>query len=175
MNSWHTVKVKYTKQLQDGTLKRVTEPYLVNSISFTDAEARIHQEVGEFTRGEFLVTSISKTDFADIFHYDDADVWYKAKVSYVTEDADGGKEKKVSNNFLISAHNVKEAYERIEESLRGLQVDFDIPSISITPILEIFPYVAMEGEELTQSESYEEEEANASSINVAYVAPDEEE
>lgn len=175
MNSWHTVKVKYTKQLQDGTLKRVTEPYLVNSISFTDAEARIHQEVGEFTRGEFLVTSISKTDFADIFHYDDADVWYKAKVSYITEDADGGKEKKVSNNFLISAHNVKEAYERIEESLKGLQVDFDIPAISITPILEIFPYVAMEGEELTQSGSYEEEEAAASSINVAYVAPDEEE
>ena len=96
-------------------------------------------------------------------------------MSYVTEDADGGKEKKVSNNFLISAHNVKEAYERIEESLKGLQVDFDIPAISVTPLLEIFPYVAMEGEELTSPDSYEEEEANASSINVAYVAPDEEE
>jgi len=152
MNTWHTVKVKYTKQLQDGTLKRVTEPYLVNSISFTDAEARIHQEVGEFTRGEFLVKGISKIDLADIFHYDDADVWYKAKVSYVTEDADGGKEKMISNNFLVSAHNVKEAYERIEESLKGLQVDFDIPKIEKTPILEIFPYLAMPGEELTESE-----------------------
>ena len=176
MNSWHTVKVKYTKQLQDGTLKRVTEPYLVNSISFTDAEARIHQEIGEFVRGEFLVTSIAKTDFADIFHYDDADIWYKAKVQYVSEDLDSGKEKKVSNNFLISAHNVKEAYERIEESLKGLQVDFDIPAIAITPILEIFPYVAMEGEELVPEDAYEKEEDDtSSSINVAYVAPDEEE
>ena len=93
------VKVKYTKQFTDGTLKRVTEPYLVNSISFTDAEARIHQEVGEFVRGEFMVTSISKTDFADIFHYDDAEVWYKCKVAYVSEDAESGKEKKINKVY----------------------------------------------------------------------------
>ena len=172
MNSWHTVKVKYTKQLQDGTLKRVTEPYLVNSVSFTDAEARIHQEVGEFVRGEFLVTSIAKTDFADIFHYDDADTWYKCKVAYVSEDADSGKEKKINNNFLVSAHNVKEAYERIEESLKGLMVSYEISVIQLTPILEIFPYVAMEGEELVADDAYDEEET--SSINVAYVAPEEE-
>ncbi len=165
MNTWHTVKVKYTKQFPDGTLKRVTEPYLVNSITFIDAEKRIHQEVGEFTRGEFLVTTITKTDFADIFHYDDADVWYKAKVSYITEDADGGKEKKVTNDFLISAHNVGEAYNRMNESLKGLQVDFDIPSIVVTPILEIFPYVAMEGEELT---SADEESSKDEGLKVEY-------
>lgn len=174
MNSWHTVKVKYTKQLQDGTLKRVTEPYLVNSVSFTDAEARIHQEVGEFVRGEFLVTSISKTDFADIFHYDDAEVWYKCKVAYVSEDADSGKEKKINNNFLVTAHNIKEAYERIEESLKGLMVSYEISVIQLTPILEIFPYVAMEGEELVAEDAYAEEEESTSSINVAYVAPEEE-
>jgi len=153
MNTWHTVKVKYTKQFPDGTLKRVTEPYLVNSITFIDAEKRIHQEVGEFTRGEFLVTSITKTDFADIFHYDDSDVWYKAKVSYVIGDTDTGKEKKVSNDFLISAHNVGQAYDRMHESLKGLQVGFDIPSIVVTPILEIFPYETPEGEELTEVDS----------------------
>src|SRR6056300_953872 len=103
MNNWYTVKVKFTKEFQDGTLKRVTEPYLVSSLSFTEAEARIYQEVGEFVRGEFLVTSISKTDYADIFHYEDAEDWYKCKVTYVTEDADSGKEKKINNNFLVSA------------------------------------------------------------------------
>ncbi len=51
MNSWYTIKVKFTKEFQDGTLKRVTEPYLINSMSFTDAEARIYKEVGEFVRG----------------------------------------------------------------------------------------------------------------------------
>ncbi len=174
MNSWHTVKVKYTKQLTDGTLKRVTEPYLVNSVSFTDAEARIHQEVGEFVRGEFMVTSIAKTDFADIFQYDDAEDWYKCKVAYITEDLDSGKEKKVNNNFLVSAHNIKEAYERIEESLKGLMVTYEISVIQKTPIMEIFPYVAMEGESLVPADAYNDEEESGSSINVAYVAPEEE-
>lgn len=178
MNNWYTVKVKFTKEFQDGTLKRVTEPYLVSSLSFTEAEARIYQEVGEFVRGEFLVTSISKTDFADIFHYDDAEDWYKCKVSYITEDADSGKEKKVNNNFLVSAHSVKEAYDRIEESLKGLMVTFEIPMISITPIVEIYPYQPgeIEGDEYNGGGSIapqmeeEEEEINSPNINVAYNA-----
>ncbi|HIP36577.1 MAG TPA: DUF4494 domain-containing protein [Crocinitomix sp.] len=174
MNSWHTVKVKYTKQLTDGTLKRVTEPYLVNAISFTEAEARIHQEVGEFVRGEFMVTSIVKTDFADIFQYDDAEDWYKCKVAYITEDLDSGKEKKVNNNFLVSAHTVKEAYERIEESLKGLMVTYEISVIQKTPFIEIYPYAPIEGEEVVTDDVYDSEEETGSSINVAYVAPEEE-
>ncbi len=164
MNSWYTIKVKFTKEFQDGTLKRVTEPYLVSSLSFTEAEARIYTEVGEFVRGEFLVTSIAKTDFADIFHYDDAEDWYKCKVSYISEDADSGKEKKVNNNFLVSAHNVKEAYERIEESLKGLMVSYEIPMISLTPIVEIFPFVAGEGEEGEYAEEPREEVAAAIAV-----------
>ena len=180
MNNWYTVKVKFTKEFQDGTLKRVTEPYLVSSLSFTEAEARIYQEVGEFVRGEFLVTSIAKTDFADIFHYDDAEDWYKCKVSYVTEDADSGKEKKVNNNFLVSAHSVKEAYDRIEESLKGLMVTYEIPMISLTPIVEIFPYVPgdIEGDEYhgggSMAQHQEEEEINSPNINVAFNASEEE-
>jgi hypothetical protein len=140
MNTWYTVKVKYTKQLEDGRLKRVTEPYLVDAQSFTDAEARIYYELGSSVQGEFLVTGITKTDFADIFHYDDADDWYKCKLTYVTMDADSGKEKQVSNNFLVSAHNVKDAFERIHESMSDMLVSFEIPSIMLSPIVEIFPY-----------------------------------
>ena len=68
MNSWFTVKVKYTKQLEDGTFKRVSEPYLVAAMTFTDAEARIYEELGSLIRGEFVVTGITRTDFHDIFH-----------------------------------------------------------------------------------------------------------
>jgi len=140
MNSWFTIKVKYTKQLEDGRLKRVTEPYLVDAISFTDAEARIYEEVGTNIKGEFLITGISKTDYADIFYYEDADDWYKCKLTYVTADADSGKEKKVSNNFLVTAHNVKQAFERIKESLSDMTVTFEIPSIMLSPIVEVLPY-----------------------------------
>ena len=140
MTKWFIVKVKYTKEFTDGTLKRVTEPYLLNAMSFTEAEARIYKEVGESTRGEFMVTSISTVDFQDIFHYDDAETWYKAKVSYVTEDADSGKEKKINNDFLVTAHNVKEAYDRIEDSLKGLMATYETPVVSKTQIVEVFFY-----------------------------------
>ena len=140
MNSWFTIKVKYTKQLEDGRLKRVTEPYLVDAISFTDAEARIYEEVGTNIKGEFLITGISKTDYADIFYYEDADDWYKCKLTYVSVDADSGKEKKMSNNFLVTAGTVKEAYERIKESLSDMTVTFEIPSIMLSPIVEVMPY-----------------------------------
>jgi len=142
MNSWFTVKVKYTKQLDNGTFKRVSEPYLLAAMTFTDAEARIYEELGALIRGEFVVTGISRTDIHDIFHYEDSEVWYKCKISYESE-ADGGedsKSKKVAQNFLVSAHSVKEAYDRLKESLGGLMIDFQIPTISVSPIVDIFPF-----------------------------------
>lgn len=139
MNNWFTVKVKYTKQLDNGQFKRVSEPYLLSAMTFTDAEARIYEELGTIIRGEFDVVGISRTEVHDIFAYDDADTWYKCKVTYETADADSEKAKKVSQNFLVSAHSVKEAYDRIKESLSTLMVDFMIPSIIVSPIVEIFP------------------------------------
>ncbi|MEY4215549.1 MAG: hypothetical protein RLZZ68_5 [Bacteroidota bacterium] len=64
MNSWFTVRVKYTKQLENGTLKRVTEPYLLAAMTFTDAEARIYEELGSYIRGEFMVVGIARTDLS---------------------------------------------------------------------------------------------------------------
>ncbi|RFC54564.1 DUF4494 domain-containing protein [Brumimicrobium aurantiacum] len=175
MNNWFTVKVKYTKQLEDGRLKRVTEPYLVDSVSFTDAEARIYEEVGQNVTGEFLITGITKTEYADIFYYEDSDDWYKCKLTYVSIDGDEGKEKKITSNFLVTASSVKEAFERIKESLSDMTVTFEVPAISLTSIVEVLPYnpdmdveigrrPLEEGEELvnTPSEStYEEEELEA--------------
>lgn len=139
MYNWFTVKVKYTKQLDNGQFKRVSEPYLLAAMTFTDAEARIYEELGTVIRGEFDVVGISRTEIHDIFAYDDADIWYKCKVTYEREDGDSEKVKKVSQNFLVSAHSVKDAFDRINESLSTLMVDFLIPSIIVSPIVEIFP------------------------------------
>ncbi len=139
MTNWFTVKVKYTKELENGTFKRVSEPYLVAAMTFTDAEARIYEELGSIIRGEFIVSGIARTELHDIFAYDDADVWYKAKVTYESASADDEKSKKVAQNFLVSAHSVKDAYDRIRESLSTYLVDFQIPMISVSPIVEIFP------------------------------------
>ena len=140
MNNWFTVKVKYTKQLENGTFKRVSEPYLLAAMTFTDAEARIYEELGQIIRGEFNVVGIARTELHDIFHYEDSEVWYKTKITFEGEAEEGGKAKKVAQNFLISAHSVKDAYDRTKESLQGMLVDFQIPSIIVSPIVEVFPY-----------------------------------
>lgn len=173
MNNWFTVKVKYTKQLDNGALKRVSEPYLLAAMTFTDAEARIYEELGQIIRGEFNVVGIARTEIHDIFAYDDADVWYKCKVRYETMDADNEKARKVNQNFLVSANSVKEAYERIQESLSTLMVDFEIPSIIVSPIVEIFPYAEDLDRELSRKpieEVEEEEEDDAQNAKVVFSA-----
>lgn len=172
MNNWFTVKVKYTKQLENGALKRVSEPYLLAAMTFTDAEARIYEELGSVIRGEFAVTGIARTEIHDIFAYDDAEVWYKAKVKYENFDADSEKSKKVTQNFLVSAHSVKEAYERLQESLQGLMVDFEIPSIIVSPIVEIFPFQENLDREISRRpiEEVEEEEDEVSGGGAVFSA-----
>jgi hypothetical protein len=140
MNNWFTVKVKYTKQLENGQFKRVSEPYLLAAMTFTDAEARIYEELGNVIRGEFNVVGIARTEIHDIFAFDDADYWYKVKITYEAPTEDEEKGRKVSQNFLVGAHSVKDAYERIKESLSSLMVDYQIPSIALSPIVDIFPY-----------------------------------
>ena len=163
MNNWFTVKVKYTKQLDNGALKRVSEPYLLAAMTFTDAEARIYEELGAVIRGEFTVTGIARTEIHDIFAYDDEDVWYKCKVTYENMDGDDGKAKKVAQNFLVSAASVKQAYDRIKESLHGLMVDFQIPSIIVSPIVEIFPYNEELDKEISRRPLEEDEELESTS------------
>ena len=162
MNTWFIVKVKYTKQLDDGRLKRVTEPYVVDSVSFTDAEARIYEEIGQYVKGEFIIKGISRVDFADVFYYDDSDDWYKCKMTYLAVDADKETEKKINSNLLVTANSVKEAYERIKESLSDMTVSFDVPSIVLTPIVDVIPYdpEAKTGQEKMVNYKSADEETN---------------
>ncbi len=160
MNNWFTVKVKYTKQLDNGALKRVSEPYLLAAMTFTDAEARIYEELGAVIRGEFNVTGITRTEIHDIFAYEDSGVWYKCKATYENVDADTEKSKKVSQNFLVEANSVKDAYERLKESLKGMLVDFQIPSIMVSPIVDIFPYAEDLDREISRRPAEEEEEVD---------------
>lgn len=144
MNNWFTVKVKYTKQLENGTFKRVSEPYLLCAMTFTDAETRIYEELGTIIRGEFNVVGISRTEIHDIFHYEECDTWYKCKITFESEgggdEVNVEKKKKVAQNFLVTANSVKDAYEKLRESLSTLMVDYLIPSIIVSPIVDIFPY-----------------------------------
>ncbi|BDD09866.1 hypothetical protein FUAX_22980 [Fulvitalea axinellae] len=140
MNSWFLCKIKYKKEDDKGVLKSIAESYLVDAISFTEAEARIHEEVGSLISGEFLISNLNKTKILDVFGYDDADLWYRCKITYVLADEESGKEKKVTNFMLVAANDAKQAYDRITESLSTMLVPFRIPEVVETPILEIFRF-----------------------------------
>lgn len=141
MKIWFQCKIKYQKEDENGRLKNITEPYLVDAVSYTEAEARIYQELGSVIQGEFEVTSITKSKISDIFHYDDTETWYKCKVTYIAADDQSGKEKKVTNQMLVTAMDLRQACERLLESLQGLLVTFDVVEIQLSPLVEIFPYV----------------------------------
>lgn len=140
MRVWFLVKVKYARETEEGLLKAITEQYLVDAVSFTEAEAIIYDRLGSQIRGDFQVTHIAKSNIVDLFFYEDADVWHKCKIQYIVADADSGKEKKVTQYMLVTANGVPQAHERIQESLSNMLVSFQVPDVVETKIIEVFPY-----------------------------------
>jgi hypothetical protein len=140
MITYFLIVVKYTKQQDNGTFKRVSEHYLIGAYSFTDAEARIYEELGPIIKGEFVVDKIQRFVVQDIFKFDDSEDFYRVKITYKSEAADGEKVKKVSQVYLVTAHSAKDAFDRVKECLSGLMVAFEIPDIKKSPILEVFPF-----------------------------------
>lgn len=140
MRIWFLCKVKYAKETEEGLLKSISEQYLVDAVSFTEAEAILYDRLGSQIRGDFQVTGISKSNIVDVFFYDDADIWHKCKVSYLVADADSGKEKKVTQYMIVTAEDVKQAYDRIQESLSNMLVSFRVPDITESALLDVFPF-----------------------------------
>lgn len=146
MPSWYQGKIRYQKEeiVTDKRgdqikLKTINEAYLVDAVSYTDAEARLYEEIAANTPN-FSITTISPMRLADVFHIEGpGETWFKCKVVYVTED-DNGREKRVVNNMLVNAENAKQAYERIEDSLKTMLIPFEITDVNTTKILDIFPY-----------------------------------
>ena len=101
MHNWFTCKIRYEKIAENGMTKKVTEPYLVDALSFTEAESRIIEEMTPFISGEFTVAGVARANYSEIFPTDDefADRWYKCKLWFITIDVKSGAEKRVSTNI----------------------------------------------------------------------------
>jgi len=151
MNTWFECKVKYQKIDEvSGKEKKVNEPYLVDALSFTEAETRITEQIESMVSGEFSINNIKRVNYTDVFNFEDGDRWFKCKVMYVDVDEASGKEKKTSNYMLVLADNIDHAYERLHESLADMIVPFEVPSIAESPIMDIFPY--FDGEQTKEKE-----------------------
>ena len=140
MASWYECKFKYNREDQNGGVITISETYLVDAVSFTDAEARIYQEVGSNFR-EFALLKVAKYPLHELIHNEQGLKWYKAKVAITSLDEKAGKEKKLKQTIIVSGNNIKEAYESIEEVFSSSISDYEILDIVTTGIVEILPFV----------------------------------
>lgn len=142
MNEWFECKIKYEKTMDNGQVKKVTEPYLVDAINFTEAEKRIIEEMTPFMTGEFQVADIKRARYAELFETpgDEADRWFKCKLTFVTLDEKSGAEKKTSQNVLVQASDLRGAIKRLDEGMKGSMMDYVISSVAETPIMGVYHY-----------------------------------
>ena len=140
MHSWFECKVSFEKVLENGMQKKVTEPYLVDALSFTEAEARIIEEIRPFISGEFTVTDIKRARLSELFFNENGDRFYKIKVYFITLDEKSGAEKKTAAQMLAQACTLKEAIAVLEEGMKGSMADYTIASVTETMLMDVFPF-----------------------------------
>lgn len=140
MNNWFECKVRYEKTMENGVQKKVTEPYIVDALSFTEAESRIIEELKPFISGEFEIADIKRARLSELFFFDEGDRYYKAKVQFITLDEKSGAEKKTSVNMLAQASDIQEALNVVKKGMEGTMADYVIASLAETTIMDVFPY-----------------------------------
>lgn len=142
MHNWFECKVSYEKMMENGMQKKVTEPYLVDALSFTEAEARIIEEIRPFITGEFVVADIKRARLSELFFNESGDRFYRIKVQFITLDEKSGAEKKTSAQMLAQACTLKEAIQVLDEGMKGTMADYVIASVAETSIMDVFPFNA---------------------------------
>ena len=140
----------------NGNESTVTEAYLVDAMSYTEAESRIYEEMEQRVRGEFRIMNIAKANYADVMADEDLVEWYKVKVASIEYDEDKEVEKKSNSYYLVAADSCKHAIERTEESMKEVGIDFEIPAVGIVNLVDVFPYNE-EGKQEDTSNTTEEE------------------
>ena len=141
MHKWFECTIKYEKQIEEGKIAKATERYLVDALTFSEAEARIIKEMEPLISGEFKIVNINPQKYSELFWNEKADKWFKIKVNFIVLDEEKGIEKKVANYMLVQANDLKEARELLVEGMKGSQADWEIASISETKIIDVYKYI----------------------------------
>ena len=142
MHNWFECKATYEKMLENGMQKKVTEPYLVDALSFTEAEARTIEELQPCITGDFTVATVRRAKISELFFNEKGDRFFKFKVFFITLDEKSGAEKRTAATMLAQACTLKEAISVLEEGMKNTMADYSIFSVSETMIMDIFPFEA---------------------------------
>jgi hypothetical protein len=147
--NWFETKIRYDKTMEDGQQKKVSENYVVDAFSFSEAEARITEEMSAYISGEFDVKAITPASYGEIFFSDNAndDRWYKTKLQFIRIDEKTDKEKRSSVYYLVQAANLNAAVKNIDEVMGGTMIDYVIAAINETQIMDVFEHKLKSSEE----------------------------
>lgn len=138
--NWFECKIRYEKVMDDGLAKKVTESYTVNAMSFSEAEARITEEMKAYMSSSFTVEDIKKAPYKEIFlsDADTADKWYKAKLAFITLDENTEKEKRSNVTYLVQAGSLSEAMKNIDEVMGATMISYESLSVQETKLMDVF-------------------------------------
>ena len=140
MRNWFESKVTHEKTLENGMQKKVTESYLLDAVSWTEAEARTISELKPYISGEFTIANIKRYKLSELFFSENGDRYFKVKVQFITLDEKSGSEKKISAYMLAQANDIDQAQEVIKKGMKGTQADYVIAEVKETKIMDVFPY-----------------------------------
>lgn len=148
-SEWFECKVQYEKFMENGMQKKVTELYIVEALSFTEAESRIIEDMSVYINGEYEVKDIKKAKYKEIWFSDDtnADRFYQANLQFITIDEKTGKEKHSNFVCLVQASTLNGAIKGIDEVMSGTMIDYTSVAAKETKILDVIEYVVKNKEE----------------------------
>ena len=151
--NWFEAKGKYMKVNEDGREKKVNEAYLLDAMSYTEAESRIMHEMESVISGDYYISSLKKSNITELVPSEDEndDRWYKAKVNIIDADEVSGKEKSTGQYYLVAASNINKALENLEKSLASFVVPYEIASLTDTQFMDVFPYFSDEEEQIPEN------------------------
>ena len=140
--NWYECLVRYERQMEDGMTKKVSETYVVDALSFGEAEEKITTEMSAYVSGEFEVRNITPAAYGEIFfsENDNDDRWYKTKLSFITIDEKTEKEKRSTVTYLVQASTFNAAVKNIEEVMSGTMIDYVIANIAETKIMDVYEH-----------------------------------
>ncbi len=140
--TWFECKVRYEKTQEDGSEKMVNELYVVDALSFTEAEASIIDNMSVYVSDEFKVANINPANYNEIFFSDvfDDDLWFKARLAFITIDEKKDKEKRTYVNYLIQAKCIERAKRYVDEVMGKTMIDYELKSLSETKIFDVFEH-----------------------------------
>ncbi len=141
-SEWKECIIQYEKTIEDGMQKKVREIYVVDALSFTEAETRIIEEMKSYISGEFDVANINPAVYKEIFFSDEAaaDKWYKSRLQFITLDEKSGKEKRANVYYLVQASSFENARQNIVDVMSGTMIDYVIAKVEETKIMDVFEY-----------------------------------